>query len=340
MHRCLQLAAKGAGWVAPNPMVGAVLVHNGRIIGEGWHGQFGGPHAEVNAVAAVAPADRYLIPQATLYVSLEPCSHTGKTPPCTALILKEGIRKVVIGCIDPFAAVNGSGIEALRNAGVEVVTGVLEKDCLWMNRRFITFHQKKRPYVVLKWAQTADGFMGSGTTERLHISGPLTNRLVHRWRSEEAAVMVGKRTALLDNPRLNNRHAGGAQPLRVVTDNTLQLPPQLHLFDGRFKTVILNTLKDEQRGTIQLVKIPGGENRLQKQLQALHGLQVQSILVEGGAQLLQCFLAAGWWDELRVITNTALDIKKGIPAPEIKGAILQNSEMIENDRVDYYLPAS
>jgi diaminohydroxyphosphoribosylaminopyrimidine deaminase / 5-amino-6-(5-phosphoribosylamino)uracil reductase len=336
MHRCLQLAAKGAGFVAPNPLVGAVLVYEGRIIGEGWHRQYGQAHAEVNCLQSVLSEDKELISQSVLYVSLEPCSHTGKTPPCTRLILEQQIKEVVVGCVDPFLQVNGTGIERLLQAGVQVTAGVLEAECRHLNRRFFTVHQQQRPYIILKWAQTANGIMGTGTGERLLISNELTNRLVHQWRGEEAAVMVGRNTAGLDNPQLNNRYASGGQPIRVVADTQLQLPAHLHLFDGTQKTIVLNAVKEDAAGNVVYHKIEGNEDLLQQQITALHRPQIQSVLVEGGAALLRSFIDAGCWDEVRIITNTNLYADKGIAAPRFNSGRLANTENILTDRVDYY----
>ncbi|MBC7722390.1 MAG: bifunctional diaminohydroxyphosphoribosylaminopyrimidine deaminase/5-amino-6-(5-phosphoribosylamino)uracil reductase RibD, partial [Pedobacter sp.] len=214
MFRCLELAVLGKGNVAPNPMVGSVLVHEGRIIGEGYHQLYGQPHAEVNCINSVAENDKYLIPQSTLYVSLEPCSHFGKTPPCSDLIIKHDIKKVVVGCRDSYEEVNGKGIENLQQNGVEVVLGILENDCKNLNKRFFTFHTKKRPFIILKWAETANGKIASNTNERLLISNDFSNRVVHKWRSEEGAILVGTKTASLDNPSLNNRLWHGKNPIR------------------------------------------------------------------------------------------------------------------------------
>ncbi len=237
MHRCLELARLGAGYVAPNPMVGAVLLHEGRIIGEGWHKEYGKAHAEVNCINAVKESERQFISQSTLYVSLEPCAHHGKTPPCTDLIIRHKIPRVVIGCRDSFKEVDGKGIEKLKAAGIEVETAVLEQECRELNKRFFTFHTKQRPYIILKWAQTSDGFIAplippkvgisEPQTQRLFISNEYSNILVHQWRSEEAAIMVGTNTALLDNPELTTRLWPGPSPVRLVIDLNLRLPDSL-----------------------------------------------------------------------------------------------------------------
>src|SRR5687767_13525023 len=242
MQRCLQLARLGAGSVAPNPMVGAVLVSDDRVIGEGWHQQFGKAHAEVNCFDSVLPGNRELVAGSILYVSLEPCAHFGKTPPCTDLIIKNKIRKVVVGCRDPFKEVNGKGIEKLKAAGIEVETGVLENECKEINKRFFCFHEKHRPFIILKWAHTADGKMGfESSTDRLFITNEYTNRLVHKWRSEESAVMVGTNTALRDDPELTVRLWTGASPVRAVIDRELKLPASLKIFDGQYPTIVFNT---------------------------------------------------------------------------------------------------
>ena len=336
MHRCLQLAALGSGFVAPNPLVGAVLVHGGRIIGEGWHKQYGQAHAEVNCLESVKEQDRNLIRESTMYVSLEPCAHFGKTPPCANRILTEGIKKVVVGVRDPFEQVNGKGIEIHRNAGVEVIDGVLEEECRWQNRRFFTFHTKKRPYVHLKWAETADGFIGSGSKERLMITGTLSARMVHRWRSEEAAIMVGTQTAQLDNPSLNNRFWGGSQPLRVVTDRDLVLPRTLNLFSDGAPTLVLNSEMENRVGAVHFKKMDGLETRDPKIiLQALYEENIQSVLIEGGAAMLNSFIKAGLWDEVHLLRNTKLVAGKGIKGPETpKGKILE-TQMLGNDRIEW-----
>jgi diaminohydroxyphosphoribosylaminopyrimidine deaminase/5-amino-6-(5-phosphoribosylamino)uracil reductase len=284
MHRCLELAKLGAGYVAPNPMVGAILVNDGRIIAEGWHQQYGGPHAEVNCIASVKEEDKELIPQSTLYVSLEPCVHHGKTPPCTDLIIQHQIKKVVIGCRDPFKEVDGKGIEKLKAAGVEVELAdrLLAYECKNINKRFFTFHTKQRPYIILKWAQTADGKMApsppegeaspnpsEGGASRLLISNEYSNRLVHKWRSEEAAILVGTNTALLDNPELTTRLWTGPSPIRLVVDMGLKLPSSLKIFDQQVRTIIFNTVKQEEDGKLLFYKITRNKSLVLQLLNAL-----------------------------------------------------------------------
>lgn len=335
MLRCLQLAQLAAGHTAPNPMVGAVLVHHDRIIGEGYHQVYGQAHAEVNCLESVSVEDRPLIPDSTLYVSLEPCAHYGKTPPCADRIISEGIRRVVIGIRDPFLEVDGKGIEKLKNAGIDVVTGVLEKECRKLNKRFFTFHEQKRPYVILKWAQTANGYISGKGTDRLMISNSLTQRLVHQWRSEEAVILVGTRTALLDDPALTNRF-GGPQPLRAVVDLDLKLPGSLQLLDGTHPTLIFNSKKEEKSGNLSFIKVSGKNDIVREILEHLYALKKTSLLVEGGAALLGSFIQAGAWDEARVITNDAMVVEEGTPAP-----ILTDAERIPGpdgvgDRIEYF----
>ncbi len=327
MNRCLQLAELGAGYVAPNPLVGAVLVYENKIIGEGYHEKYGQPHAEVNCIASVEEKNKSLIPLSTLYVSLEPCTHFGKTPPCTDLIIKNRIPSVIIGCSDPFKEVDGRGIEKLKAAGVKVETGILEKQCRALNKRFFTFHTKQRPYVILKWAQTADGFIaalnpsqvGGGTTEhsqtsRLQISNEYSNRLVHKWRSEEASILVGTNTALMDDPELNTRLWNGKSPIRLIIDMNLRLPGSLKIFDRKEQTIVFNKIKNEEQPNLQFCKID--ETKIISQiLETLYKLKIQSVLVEGGSSLLQSFINEDLWDEARVIINEKRIIGDGLKAP-------------------------
>ncbi len=336
MHRCLELARLGAGAVAPNPMVGAVLVYGNRIIGEGYHHFYGGPHAEVNCLASVSDDDRLLIALATLYVSLEPCSHFGKTPPCTNLVLANGIKKVVIGSRDPHLAVNGQGISLLRKEGVEVTTGVLEAECQNLNKRFFTYHTKERPYVVLKWAQSANGFISGDQEDRLYISNAYTNRLVHQWRQEESAICIGTNTAIRDNPSLDNRHWSGKSPVRLLLDRNLRVPQTLALFDNSQATIIFNYWKEGEENGVRYCQIDKNEDFLQAVVKACYKMQLQSILVEGGAKLLQSFIVAGLWDEARVITNQSLQVAAGIAAPVLFDQTPVNTQKIATDMITYY----
>lgn len=328
MQRCLDLASKGLGSVAPNPLVGSVIVNNDRVIGEGYHRVYGGPHAEVNAIASVE--DPSLFPESTLYVNLEPCSHFGKTPPCSDLIIRKKIRRVVIGSVDPFDVVTGKGIARLRNNGCEVTVGVLKNHCQAINKRFFTFHEKKRPFIILKWAQTADGFIDSLrppdlklrpawiTSEKLRI-------LVHKWRSEEPAILVGTHTALADNPKLNVRDWVGPMPLRIVVDRKISLPKKLHLFDNSQPTLVLNENLEKKEGNTTYIRIPfeGDLVSLPHLMQYLYKKGIQSIFVEGGQKLIQSFLNHGLWDEARVFSGPQF-FGEGIKAPSIKSTNLSH----------------
>lgn len=335
MLRCLELAALGAGDAAPNPMVGAVLVYQDRIIGEGFHEKFGQAHAEVNCINSVKASEKDLISRATLYVSLEPCSHFGKTPPCSLLIIDQKIPEVVIGMQDPFAAVNGKGILQLKNAGVRVKTGVLEEECKQLNKSFICFHQNKRPYIVLKWAQSVNGKIAGPDQERVLISNEYTGRLVHKWRTEEAAILVGTNTALLDDPLLDNRFWFGNPPLKMVVDRTLRLPGSLKLFHSGAPPVIFNELKESKQDH-RFSRLDF--NHLPEEIcKFCYNHQIQSVLIEGGSVLLQSFIDSGLWDEARVITNPKLQIENGKDAPALKSASLRSSERLLDDQINYFV---
>lgn len=336
MRRCLELARLGAGYTAPNPMVGAVLVHDGRIIGEGYHQLYGKAHAEVNCVASVKEEDLSLIPHATMYVSLEPCAHYGKTPPCANLIIDKKIPRVVVGCRDPFPEVDGKGIERIMSAGVGVTLGILEKECMSLNKRFFTFHTRHRPYIVLKWAQSANGKLAAGDGARVLISNDYSNRLVHKWRSEEASILVGTNTALSDDPALTARLWTGPDPVRLVIDKDLRLPGSLRVFDGQVRTMVFNTVRQEEKGNVLYYKLNGREDLVAQVVEALYVEKIQSVLVEGGTQLLQSFIDAGIWDEIRTITNNELEIPDGLAGPVLKNAQLLSSETLLSDTVRYY----
>lgn len=338
LQRCLDLALKGIGKVAPNPMVGAVLVYQHEIIGEGYHKEFGQAHAEVNCINSVAEKNRHLISKATLYVSLEPCSHFGKTPPCTNLILANSIPRVVIGSLDPFKEVNGKGIAVLRENGVNVICSVLEKEANWLNRRFFVFHQQKRPYIILKWAESANGWMGRKDAE-ITISNPYSQKLVHRWRMDEAAILVGTQTALTDNPRLNNRFFPGPSPVRMVIDRKRILPKHAYLLNDGRSTIVFNEQVSGKEGATQYIQLPKEQNWIQDILRFSHQQQIQSILVEGGASLLQSFLDSGCWDEIRVIKSTkAIDLSTsdGVKAPSLNGDVPYSIESIGADSIWYF----
>ncbi|TWR26638.1 bifunctional diaminohydroxyphosphoribosylaminopyrimidine deaminase/5-amino-6-(5-phosphoribosylamino)uracil reductase RibD [Mucilaginibacter achroorhodeus] len=322
MQRCLELAALGAGCVSPNPMVGAVIVHNGRIIGEGCHRKYGEAHAEVNAIKMVT--DRYtdaaqLLKEATIYVSLEPCAHYGKTPPCADLIIKHQIPRVVVGCRDPFSQVDGKGIEKLLAAGVDVTTGVLEHECRWLNRRFFTRVQKHRPYIILKWAQTANGFFAPADGSQFWITGAESRKLVHQWRAEEDAILVGKNTVLADNPQLNVRYAEGRSPRRVVIDRQLQLDKTFNVFDKTVETLVFNAEKFDVDDNIKYIQLEDFDNYVPQYIMYQLYLQdIQSVIIEGGAKTSQHFIDAGLWDEARIFTGQAT-LRAGIPAPRLSG---------------------
>lgn len=338
MQRALDLAAKGAGHVSPNPLVGAVLVHDGVIIGEGYHECFGQAHAEVNCLNAVKKEHKHLIPSSTMYVTLEPCSHHGKTPPCADRLIKEGVAKVVIAVTDPNPAVHGSGIRILEQAGVEVCVGVMEDAARYQNRRFFTSILKKRPYITLKWAQTADRFIGSGTDERIKISCQETDVLVHEWRSEEDAIMIGKRTALLDNPSLTTRYVEGESPLRIVLDRNNSLPRSLNLFNDGNPVVIINYDREGIDGPVRYKQIRSDVHFWKELMCFLHEEHIQGLLVEGGGELLSTMLHEGYWDEARVITNPAMNLLSGVKAPVLpKNYKIKAQQHIGRDLLDVYL---
>lgn len=334
MRRCLQLAGQGRGRVAPNPMVGAVLVHDNIIIGEGYHKEYGQAHAEVNCINSINEKDQHLISLSTLYVSLEPCAHFGKTPPCTNLIIKHQIPKVVIGCRDSYEEVNGKGIAILKEAGVDVIAGVLEKECLEMNARFFTFHKKKRPYIILKWAQSIDGNIAGAEKKQVAISGEMSSRVVHHWRTEEAAILVGTQTAMIDDPHLTARLWQGKNPVRLVIDSVLKLPGELKLFDQSAETIVFNTVKDELVGNTRYYKLE--VMTVKNVLAACYDLNLQSVLVEGGALLLQSFIEEELFDEIRVTTNTATTLSGGLAAPRLKNVTLKKQEWLATDLIQYY----
>jgi diaminohydroxyphosphoribosylaminopyrimidine deaminase/5-amino-6-(5-phosphoribosylamino)uracil reductase len=335
MQRCLQLAKLGAGNVAPNPMVGAVLVHEGRIIGEGYHQQYGHAHAEVNCVRSVRPEDQPLIPASTMYVSLEPCAHYGKTPPCAELIVAQRIGEVVIGCVDTFSQVSGKGIAILKDAGITVRTRVLEAACRKLNDRFFTFHEQQRPYIILKWAQSAAGYMAAADGSPVRISNRLTDRLVHRWRSEEMGILVGTNTAVSDNPRLNNRFWTGKDPVRIVIDRTLKTPLHYHLWNGEAPTLFITTEAATQEGVTETVTADFEKPLLPQLMQLLHERRILSVLVEGGPYVLNEFISAGLWDEARVIIGSH-SLPDGVKAPALAHSLLTAETLLDGDRILYY----
>lgn len=334
MLRALELAERGRPTVSPNPMVGCVIVHNDTIIGEGFHRNYGDAHAEVNAINSVK--DIHLLKEATLYVTLEPCSHFGKTPPCANLIVNKGIPKVVVCNKDPNPLVAGKGIEILRNAGIEVTEGLLEEKGLDLNRRFFTYHTQKRPYVVLKWAQTGDGFVARENYDSKWISDELSRTLSHKWRSEEDAIMVGTNTALHDNPSLTNRDWSGDSPLRIVIDRSLKVPKGNHLFDQSRTTICYNSVKDESDEYNHHVKIDFSQEIISQILQDLYKRQIQSVIVEGGSMLLNSFIHQNLWDEARVFISHAQTFGKGVSAPLLSHILPYSRQELLGDSLVTY----
>jgi len=315
MQRALELALLGIGSVSPNPLVGCVIVHNGEVIGEGWHQKYGEAHAEVNAVRAVKEKER--LAQSTVYVNLEPCAHFGKTPPCADMLISHRVKKVVIANVDSNPLVAGQGIARMKDAGIEVTTGILEQRGRELNKRFFTFIEKHRPYVVLKWAQTADGFIARENYESKWISDVLSRQLVHKWRAEEDAVLVGARTAAHDNPQLSVRDWTGRNPVRVVIDRFLRLSDRLHLFDRSQPTLYYNVLKHEEHHNLTMVRLDE-DAFLAQLMKDLYQRKIQSLIVEGGAQTLASFIENDLWDEARMFTSER-HFEKGITAPTLRG---------------------
>ncbi|MEO8515202.1 MAG: bifunctional diaminohydroxyphosphoribosylaminopyrimidine deaminase/5-amino-6-(5-phosphoribosylamino)uracil reductase RibD [Flavobacterium sp.] len=325
IKRCIELAKNGLGTTYPNPLVGSVIVYDGKIIGEGWHKKAGESHAEVNAVNSVK--DKSLLSKSTIYVSLEPCSHFGKTPPCSDLIIHHKIPNVVVGTIDPFAKVAGNGIKKLMEAGANVTVGILETECNELNKRFFTFHQKKRPYIILKWAETADGFLSPENKKEqkpVWITNTYSRQLVHKWRSEEQAILVGTQTVIDDNPSLDVRDWTGNNPIRIVLDKNNRISKESHIFDIRAKTLVISD------GTIDFSK----EIALQI-MQFLFENNLQSVIIEGGKQTLQTFINADLWDEARIFIGKER-FSSGTKAPDITGKIVGKSK-IESDELLIYL---
>jgi len=337
MQRCLELAAKGRTHVAPNPMVGCVIVHDGRIIGEGYHREYGKAHAEVNAINAVV--DKGLLKQSELYVNLEPCAHHGKTPPCTELIVRMGIPKVFIGCQDSFSEVSGKGIERMRQAGIEVEVGILEKESRDLNRRFFTFHEQKRPYIILKWAQTLDGFIDviRKPKDPIGVNWITHDNLklpVHKWRAEEDAIMVGGVTALNDNPNLGTREWYGENPLRILISKSMNLPDDLALFDNSIHTLVFTQEPRVDKSNLKYIYTEFDDNLHKKVLDKLYSMQIQSLIVEGGQFLLQSFIDHKLWDEARVLVGDK-SFGNGLAVPKFN-ARFKASCRYGNDTILYY----
>ena len=328
IRRCIELAKKGKGYVSPNPMVGCVITKNGKIIGEGYHKKYGDHHAEVNAINNVN--NKNLLKDATLYVNLEPCSHTGKTPPCSDLIIKYKISKVIIGCIDTFKEVNGKGVKRMRDAGIEVITGILEEESKLLNKRFFVFHRKKRPYIILKWAESCDGFIAPKKQSKpLWLTSNKSKILVHKWRAEEDAILVGRITAEKDNPKLTVREVKGNNPVRIIIDNKLKLSNNLNIFNDDAETIIINLVVNKEREKNTFIKI-NKENFIKTLLYVLYKKKIQSILIEGGSKTIQSFIDSNFWDEARVFkTNHSLNL--GIKSPYIKGKITLNKKVMNDE---------
>ncbi len=324
MKRALELASFGLGKVSPNPMVGCVIVKDGKIIGEGWHREFGGPHAEVNAVGSVRDHDN--IRGSDVYVNLEPCAHHGKTPPCADLLTAQQVRRVFIANKDTFIRVNGKGIEKLRLAGIEVIENILEEKASFLNRRFFTYHNQNRPYIILKWAQTSDRFMARENYESKWISNEYSRQIVHKWRSEEDAIMVAANTVVQDDPQLNIRDWDGENPVRIVIDPDLKIPGTARVFDHSQRTIVYNYTNNQPDGSVKFIKL-SEDKFLSNVFQHLKSLEIQSVIVEGGKLLLDSLFREGLWDEARVFISPRT-FGKGIRSPEIVDA-----ELIKKDQV-------
>ena len=323
LHRCFQLAFNGMGKVSPNPMVGAVIVYEEAIIGEGFHQKYGEAHAEVKAIEnAIENGFENLLSESTIYVSLEPCSHFGKTPPCCDLIIKHRFKKVVISNIDPFPEVSGTGIKKMRAAGIEVITGILEEEGFEINKRFFTFYQKKRPYIILKFAQSKDGFIApqNPTPENRKISNDLSNKLVHQWRSEESAILIGTTTADVDNPTLTVRNFSGTNPIRMVIDKDCKLPLSNNIFNRDAQTLIFNESINEIRDNVEFIKIDFSREILTQINDIAIEKKIVSVFVEGGSKIHQQYIDQYLWDEIRTITSPEL-LLSGTKSAQFSGII-------------------
>lgn len=331
IKRCIELAKKAEGYTYPNPLVGSVIVHNDKIIGEGYHKKAGEPHAEINAINSVKNPE--LFKESTIYVSLEPCSHFGKTPPCANKIIEIGFKKVVIGTFDSHEKVNGKGKKLIEESGIEVISDILEKECQELNKRFFTFHQKKRPFIILKWAESGDGFLDKDF-KPTQIGNPLTKQFVHQLRSEEHAILVGTNTALTDNPSLTTREIVGRNPVRILIDFDLKVPQDFNLYNDEAETLVFNSVKNSDEGNIKFVKIEK-ENFLENLMQKLFEHQIQSVIIEGGKFTLQQFIDANLWDETIVIKNKNLFLENGTKAPSFDFSPFE-SKNFEDNCVEFY----
>lgn len=340
MKEAIKLAAKGAEKVFPNPMVGCIIVHNGKVIGKGYHKKFGEAHAEINAIHSVK--NKSLLKDATLYVTLEPCAHHGKTPPCADAIIKHGIQRVIIGSIDPNPVVKGKGITKLMKSGCDITTGVLEQACMELNKRFFTFHREKRPYIILKWAMTKDGYIDKLRTNEqkpLKITGKEADKLAHKWRSEEQAIMVGTNTVIMDNPMLTTRHIEGKSPIRVILDRNLKTPIDSNIFNNFAQVIVLNSKKNAKQENVEFVKMEFQKKSLRPVLTELYKRNIQSVIVEGGAKLLNSFIGQGLWDEARVFKSDK-KIGKGIKAPTLAEIICNKTAIGKDILIEYTKPAT
>lgn len=332
MQRCLELALNGAGSVSPNPMVGCVIVYDTKIIGEGWHKQLGEAHAEVNAIDSVK--DKNLLAESTLYVNLEPCNHFGKTPPCADLIIHNKIKNVVIGMVDPFEKVAGQGIKKLKDAGIDVEVGILEEDCKFLNRRFIKYVTQQKPYVILKWAQTWNGYIAPDATKisaeefeiQRHITDRIVQKLVHKWRTQEDAIMVATNTALFDNPALNAREWSGRNPKRILLDRTLRLQANLKLFDKSELTIVFTEVEKKSENNLTYIKLNFEKDWINEMLYHLYLNNIQSIVIEGGSTFLNTVIEKNMWDKAIIFTSPKT-INDGIKAPLIYGNKIQQEDI-------------
>ncbi len=335
MMRCIELAKNGLGTTYPNPLVGSVIVHNNSIVGEGWHQKAGEPHAEVNAIANVK--DTSLLKDATIYVNLEPCSHFGKTPPCSDLIIEKGIKKVVIGCSDPNPKVAGKGIQKLKDAGCEVIVNVCQKEAEALNKRFFTFQIKKRPFIILKWAQTQNGFIAPKEKKEqkpVWITNEFSRQLAHKMRAEEQAILVGTNTVLDDNPSLTTRDWKGNSPIRITLDRTLKIPENASIFDSNVKTIVLTETEKENDELLLYERIHFSENIAKQICDVLYRHSIQSVIVEGGAKTLQTFIDVNLWDEAFVFEGNST-FTEGVKAPLFEGKLLSEKK-IKNDQLLHY----
>ncbi len=338
INRCIQLAKNGLGTTYPNPLVGSVIVHNNKIIGEGWHYKSGESHAEVHAIQSVK--DHSILQDATIYVSLEPCSHYGKTPPCCNLIIEKGIKRVIIGTIDPFSKVSGAGVQKLMNAGCDVTVGVLEKECQELNKRFFTFHNKKRPYIILKWAETTDGFIApdsKDTREPVWITNLFAKQLVHKWRAEEQAILVGSTTVTQDNPKLTTRDWPGQHPTRIIIDRSDSITKDSAIYDKTSPTIIITSEKYKKENSNNLIYevVSTNKNIIKEICTILYKHNIQSVIIEGGSYTIQSFIDKNLWDEARVFKGNRT-FKTGTKAPILTGNLITEEKINDTILKNYH----